>query len=397
MENSMKDNYYAADYIRRVIANDKIEQPDTTQAGRYNEPLASLYEVHSIGGAKMALITWSSTIRKVYPDLGRMFETMRHVYLSTDLGKIPRMHYLIPDYAVYEGSFNVLAGPRGIGKSFVSLDLAKQVGRTERVLYIAAEGASVYQDRSLAWHHKNKHEDNKNVLFYGKEVESGDSHRFNEFVRLVVDSWKPVLIVVDTVARCMTGMDENSSSDMKLFVSRWDALRERGCALLFLHHTNKRGFIRGSGVLDDAADSVLVLSKPVENGLVLRNDFEGGGKNRASKEAAPLYFQIKSQEVPGYPQDDLPGVIHRCTREVVYLNEVGEELSTNQRDILSAISEAGSLTVKEIQEATKIPSTTIYNNIKGLMDSECVKKATTFYEATEKGKRLLENVKHNED
>lgn len=74
---------------------------------------------------------------------------------------------------------------------------------------------------------------------------------------------RPVLIVIDTLARCMWAGDENSAQDMGTLVAHVDLIRrETGAAVLLLHHTRKDGASeRGSGALRGAADTMLQLSR----------------------------------------------------------------------------------------------------------------------------------------
>jgi hypothetical protein len=69
----------------------------------------------------------------------------------------------------------------------------------------------------------------------------------------------PRIVVIDTLARCFIGGDENSTRDMGLFVHGCDRLREAfpGATVLVVHHTGKdakRGD-RGSTALRAAADT----------------------------------------------------------------------------------------------------------------------------------------------
>ncbi|MCZ7575958.1 MAG: helicase RepA family protein [Dehalococcoidia bacterium] len=70
----------------------------------------------------------------------------------------------------------------------------------------------------------------------------------------------PSLIVVDTLARCLVGGDENLARDVGLFVAGLDRLREKfGCSILVVHHSGKGrdSSYRGSSALVGAADSVI--------------------------------------------------------------------------------------------------------------------------------------------
>jgi hypothetical protein len=81
---------------------------------------------------------------------------------------------------------------------------------------------------------------------------------------------QPVLVVFDTLARCMTGGDENSALHMGRVVAVTDRVRvELGATVLFLHHTTKAGGSeRGSSALRGALDTLLALN-PVDDQLTL--------------------------------------------------------------------------------------------------------------------------------
>jgi len=74
------------------------------------------------------------------------------------------------------------------------------------------------------------------------------------------------MIVVDTLARSFVGKDENSSTDMGVFVRNMDLLIERyDCTVLVVHHSGKqaeRG-MRGSSSLRGAVSSEFELIKEV--------------------------------------------------------------------------------------------------------------------------------------
>jgi hypothetical protein len=67
------------------------------------------------------------------------------------------------------------------------------------------------------------------------------------------------LIVVDTLARCMTGGEENSAKDVGLFVAGVDRVRHAtGAAVLIVHHVGKGGDVRGSSALPGALDTQIL-------------------------------------------------------------------------------------------------------------------------------------------
>lgn len=69
------------------------------------------------------------------------------------------------------------------------------------------------------------------------------------------------LIILDTLARAMIGLDENSAKDAGIVAQGLDRIvRETGAAILLLHHTPKGGReFRGSSAFTGALDAVLTL------------------------------------------------------------------------------------------------------------------------------------------
>lgn len=73
----------------------------------------------------------------------------------------------------------------------------------------------------------------------------------------------PLLVIMDTLARCMPGGDENTAKDANLVVATCEAIiRELKCTVLLVHHIPKDGHStpRGSTVFPGAADTLMSLS-----------------------------------------------------------------------------------------------------------------------------------------
>jgi hypothetical protein len=83
--------------------------------------------------------------------------------------------------------------------------------------------------------------------------------RFIETARRVA----PRLVILDTLARCLVGGDENSAKDMGLAVSAMDRIRVAlDATVLAIHHTNKsESSERGSGALRGACDALWFLTQ----------------------------------------------------------------------------------------------------------------------------------------
>jgi RecA-family ATPase len=94
-----------------------------------------------------------------------------------------------------------------------------------------------------------------------------DAREVIDFVREI--SWlQPSLVIIDTLARCMIGGDENSARDMGLFVEACSRVQKTGAAVMVIHHTGKNSATgpRGSSALFGAADTIIELSN--DDGLI---------------------------------------------------------------------------------------------------------------------------------
>lgn len=203
-----------------------------------------------------------------------------HLLTRSALRRLPDPEPLI-DNVLDQGTQALLYGMWGSGKSFIALDWAASAatgrpwqGRpTEqrRVLYVAAEGAFGFKGRVEAWeqgwHTTIGDRDFDwlphpvNLTHWGEAAE----------LRALID-WRGYgLVVIDTLARCMVGADENSAKDCGQVVDTLHMLREatpdgRG-VVLGVHHTGKDGkTFRGSSVFEAGADTV--YSVTTDGGLI---------------------------------------------------------------------------------------------------------------------------------
>jgi hypothetical protein len=219
-----------------------------------------------------------------------------HIIPRSGLDELPDPEPLI-DNVLDQGTTALLYGMWGSGKSFIALDWALSVatghawqGRSTKersVLYVTAEGAFGYKARVNAWeqgwHTEVKeggdgwHTDVKgggNIFeILPKPVNLTDRVDVYELAALI--RWGGYgLVVIDTLARCMVGADENSAKDCGIVVDVLTQLREctpggRG-VILGVHHTGKDGkTFRGSSVFEAGADTVYSVTK--DAGLITLN------------------------------------------------------------------------------------------------------------------------------
>jgi len=361
---------YAARWISRAIAQTGVEAPDSAQAGEHTELLTTLHDAYLTGGPTAAAAAWKPVSKYLTALAALVRQPDRTLIHANELINLPRPTYYIDEYPLYEGGLNVIVGESGSGKSFLALDIAARVGDAVNVIYIVGEGLYGYAGRWEAW--KQHHNQDANLWFYPKELNFSDVNELATFVDMVSDK-RPKLIIVDTVARCMGELDENSTKDMGLFIMRTSYLRQQlGCGVLLVHHTGKNGIMRGSSALYGAADGILFASKTDEV-ISIYNDRDRGGKNKDAKPWEPMYRQMLPVTVER-GDEVLESVVLVPSEKIEYDLSDDDALTEKQREIVETLTSLGDCTAKEIIESTSLPMKTTYRNLKQLIKKGVVAK-----------------------
>jgi len=195
-----------------------------------------------------------------------------------------------------KASYAVGYGAPSEGKTFVFLDIGYHVAaglpwmgaktHAGLVLHLAYEGAGGLVKRAKALRQKYG---NKDVPLYvvNAAFNLREKPGRQELGQLIAElPEKPVLIVIDTLARALMGGDENSAQDVGAFNSAIAALIEStGACVLVIHHSgkNKGAGARGSSALLGAIDTEL----EVDQGRVTAS------KQRDVEMGAPVGFKLR--------------------------------------------------------------------------------------------------------
>ncbi len=211
-------------------------------------------------------------------------------------------------------TFALIFGDPGCGKSFLAIDWACRIAtgtpwrehpvKSGPVVYVAGEGKQGFSRRTAAWSEHHGVSLAGVPLFMLPAVAipepTGLLDLFGAIDAGVEAVGRPAMIVLDTLARCFGGGDENSTQDMSKFVAACDAIRQRyGCTILVVHHAGHgdKSRARGAIALKAALDAEYRLDH--ENGLLLT-----ATKMKDAEMPAPVAMKLLSVELPDKTDED---------------------------------------------------------------------------------------------
>lgn len=190
------------------------------------------------------------------------------------LNSIPPREPLIADMMSLD-SLVWVAGAPGSYKSFLAMDWALSVAtgipwhhrpvKHAPVVYVTGEGRSGLLQRVEAWKEGKPAAD---WAWWHPEAVHALSEEWWMLVQAVHDLGAR-MVVIDTQSNMTTGMDENSAQEMSRWVNRLQELqRATAACVVVVHHASKGGEqLRGSSVMQGAADSIYTLERATQEPL----------------------------------------------------------------------------------------------------------------------------------
>lgn len=304
-----------------------------------------------------------------------------------ELEHIPPVTWLI-EGMIPCGSFVVLFGPPGCGKSFVALSWAASVAcgtawlgravRSSPAVYVAAEGVTGLSLRLRAWEQSNFDERFvDDLLVLPTAINLLDEPSVTALIQVLRGlPVPPALVVIDTLARCIVGGDENSAKDVGKAIAAVDRIRAlTGSAVLLVHHTAKeRNIERGSSALRGAVDAMFALT---EGAVVLSCE-----KMKDSELAPDTYLQLRKVELGnGATSCVVDSSGPRLTRP---LNDTSRRALTFLRDF----GRLGA-TYSEWLKASKLDDSTFKRSLKILKDARYISRNGKYNVLTSAGRLAL--------
>lgn len=265
-------------------------------------------------------------------------------YCEAEQDRRAEPSWLIPGL-IGHGTTSFIYGKPGSLKSFIALDMALSIAaghpalgldyeaHSFPVLYVAPEGLiGIEKRRRPAWRKENNIEGDLPFWTVAETPMAGDKASWSEFMTTIekyLGDKLPRLIIIDTLARAMSGMDENSAQDMGRFADMMAALSKRySCAVVAIHHSTAGGEReRGSSALRGAVDSVFRVERDGQS-VALYN-----AKQKDFEEHKPITFSI-----------------HPCHDSLVLKRQTGHNISEK----FESIGDSGVSTLgQEVSRALK--------------------------------------------
>ena len=204
-----------------------------------------------------------------------------------------------PDYLV-DGTIETpsligLIGPSGSGKTFVALDMAMSIAtgtpyhsmevKAGPVIMSAGEGHTGIPRRVQAWcAHHGQNITHANLALTSRAVNLFDEGYLSAFCKevdaIAQTKGAPRLIIIDTVARHMGGLDENSAKDMGELIRTADKLKDDyQCAVMLVHHTGhaNQDRARGSTAFKGALDTEIIVNQLGDHDLTTKCEKQKDG------------------------------------------------------------------------------------------------------------------------
>ena len=177
-------------------------------------------------------------------------EQSRLDYENEELYNLENPQWLVQD-RIPQGTVGMVWGRYGVAKTFFGIDLALSIvcgsswfgSETTGgdVFYSLGEGTSTAKDRYRAWFEYHRVSRKHNFIFRPYSVQLINTSAVRELASYLNRKYINLrLIVFDTLARCIVGVDENAAEGIGRVVENVTLLaQETGATICVIHHAGK--------------------------------------------------------------------------------------------------------------------------------------------------------------
>lgn len=293
------------------------------------------------------------------------------------------------DGILTEHGLSMIWGRSGSLKSFIALDMALCVStgsewhgravKSGNVVYLAAEGSHGLAGRAVGWRKsrgRDLPEPNFQLIPHGLTLVKPED--LDALIN-AISNQRPALVVVDTVSRTFGAGNPNQPSDMNVFVTAADRLKdETGAHVLFVHHggkdTDKNEL--GNEGLRNAADTVIHVRRSNET-VELINEAPKG-KQKDAEEFKPIKLRPVKIAYDHNGTEKTTLILNSEESpepETPVQRDETRRLGGTERAIMKALAEAGeALGLIRLQAMTQANKGTLHTALARLIEKELIEK-----------------------
>ncbi len=224
-----------------------------------------------------------------------------------------------------KGSYTMIYGTKGIGKSWLSLIVAMaltrkgeediaigpwELKRKAGVLLVDAEMRISNTNKRIKALAAPLEEGSRNHPLYilsnnvlgqknRAQIDISKKEHREAITSLLINDDRLEVLILDNKASLAPGIDENSKADWDP-VNQWIlSLLNLGISVILVHHANKSGSDRGTSALTDNMDTVIKLTDPApgsyRDGAFFKISFDKG-RNLAGEDMNPFTLRVIMHE-----------------------------------------------------------------------------------------------------
>jgi hypothetical protein len=310
------------------------------------------------------------------------------------------------DGLLYRDTLAQLAATAGSYKTFLAIAMScsialgenfegHRVPAAEKVVYVAAEGASGLRARILGWCELSGHDPTRlddQLFVLPCPIQLNDIVDVSEACELAHDVGAG-LIVLDTRAKCTLGLEENSATEQGKAIAAAERIQAAaGCTVFAIHHAGRNGSNpRGSTAWDGGVWTDLRMEG---SDLVAKVKCE---KHKDAPSGCEHQFRMVHHTVS---EDLMPGVGETARRTLVTVSFDGEtgglSLTGSVRLVWNAIETAptrAGLSTSALVELSEVSRATVFRCVKTLQDKGFIRNVGTekrpSYIGTELGRQQM--------
>lgn len=244
--------------------------------------------------------------RLLDPDAVSTLPQFRTLTLS-DLDNLPDPEWLVEN-VIPQDAMTTIYGAPGSTKSFYALDIACSIAsghnfngsavKKGKVIYCVGEGLRGMKWRIEAWKLAHPEADiealHKNLIILPRAVlllDKTEASMLTNTAEAIHGEVPLRMFIIDTLARALTGGDENSAQDVGLAIHVCETVRAKtGASPLIVHHSGAEGSReRGSTALRGATDTTIHMAHDETEGIITVTC----KKMKDGEPFAPVRFTLK--------------------------------------------------------------------------------------------------------